>query len=249
VTGELAALNAVDVRSTLAGSVSAIRFKTGERVPANSIVAMVEPSNGIQSPGALEAALQRAQDDWTKKKEQAAAIESELARAEEWQREDLIARRDLEQANAQADLARAQVRLAQARVAQRQAMLAQRRALERHTRIVAPMTGVVVYRWVDVGATVTEAAAILRIADVNRLKLISKISARAGTNLRAGMTALLTTAGAPGKTFFGKVARVSHASDTPEQTEIEIEVSSDGGLRPGMVVEATIGSNPGEDRS
>ena len=42
VTGELAALNAVDVRSTLAGSVSAIRFKTGERVPANSIVAMVE---------------------------------------------------------------------------------------------------------------------------------------------------------------------------------------------------------------
>ena len=128
-------------------------------------------------------------------------------------------------------------------------MLAQRRALERHTRIVAPMTGVVVYRWVDVGATVTEAAAILRIADVNRLKLISKISARAGTNLRAGMTALLTTAGAPGKTFFGKVARVSHASDTPEQTEIEIEVSSDGGLRPGMVVEATIGSNPGEDRS
>ena len=76
----------------------------------------------------------------------------ELARAEEWQREDLIARRDLEQANAQADLARAQVRLAQARVAQRQAMLAQRRALERHMRIVAPITGVVVRRWVDVGA-------------------------------------------------------------------------------------------------
>ena len=173
----------------------------------------------------------------------------ELARAEEWQREDLIARRDLEQANAQADLARAQVRLAQARVAQRQAMLAQRRALERHMRIVAPITGVVVYRWVDVGATVNEATAILRIADVNRLKLISRISARDGTNLRAGMTALLTTAGAPGKTFFGKVARVSHGSDPPEETEIEIEVSSDGGLRPGMVVEATVGSTPGKDRS
>jgi len=249
VTGELSALNEIDAKSTLAGTIRSIRVKTGERVKANSIVAIVEPSNGLQNPGALEAALQSAQDDWTKKKEQLAVIERELARAEEWQREDLIARRDLEQANAQADLARAQVRLAQARVAQRQAMLAQRRALERHTRIVAPMTGVVVYRWVDVGATVTEAAAILRIADVNRLKLISKISARAGTNLRAGMTALLTTAGAPGKTFFGKVARVSHASDTPEQTEIEIEVSSDGGLRPGMVVEATIGSNPGEDRS
>ena len=226
VTGELAALNAVDVRSTLAGSVSAIRFKTGERVPANSIVAMVEPSNGIQSPGALEAALQRAQDDWTKKKEQAAAIESELARAEEWQREDLIARRDLEQTNAQADLARAQLRLAQARVAQQQAMLAQRRALERQARILAPIAGVVVHRWLDVGATVNEATAILSIADVDRLKLISRISAREATEVRAGMTARVTTAAASGKTFSGKVVRVSRASEVPEQTEIEIEVTS-----------------------
>lgn len=249
LTGELAALNAIDVRSTLAGRVSAIRFKTGERVRANSIVAIVEPSNGLQSLGALEAALQRAQDDWTKKKEQAAAIESELARAEEWQREDLIARRDLEQTNAQADLARARLRLAQARVAQQQAMLAQRRALERQARILAPIAGVVVHRWLDVGATVNEAAAILRIADVDRLKLISRISAPEATEVRAGMTALVTTAAAPGKTFFGKVARVSHASDTPEETEIEIEVSSGGGLRPGTVVEATVGSNPGEDRS
>jgi len=250
VTGELAALNAVDVRSTLAGSVSAIRFKTGERVPANSIVAMVEPSNGIQSPGALEGALQRAQDDWTKKKEQAAAIESELARAEEWQREDLIARRDLEQTNAQADLARAQLRLAQARVAQQQAMLAQRRALERQARILAPIAGVVVHRWLDVGATVNEATAILSIADVDRLKLISRISAREATEVRAGMTARVTTAAASGKTFSGKVVRVSRASEVPEQTEIEIEVTSDdGGLRPGMVVEATVGTNPGKDRS
>jgi RND family efflux transporter MFP subunit len=247
--GELAALNAIDVRSTLAGRVSAIRFKTGERVRANSIVAVVEPVNRMQNIGALEAALQSAQDDWTKKKEQATAIDSELARAEEWQREDLIARRDLEQTNARADLARAQLRLAQARVAQQQAMLAQRRALERHTRIVAPITGVVVYRWLDVGATVNEATAILSIADVDRLKLISRISAREATEVRAGMTALLTAAGTPGKTFSGKVVRVSRASEVPEQTEIEIEVTSDGGLRPGMVVEATVGSNPGEDRS
>jgi RND family efflux transporter MFP subunit len=247
--GELAALNAIDVRSTLAGRVSAIRFKTGERVRANSIVAVVEPVNRMQNIGALEAALQSAQDDWTKKKEQATAIDSELARAEEWQREDLIARRDLEQTNARADLARAQLRLAQARVAQQQAMLAQRRALERHTRIVAPITGVVVYRWLDVGATVNETTAILSIADVDRLKLISRISAREATEVRAGMTALVTTSVAPGKTFFGKVVRVSRASDTPEETEIEIEVSSNGGLRPGTVVEATVGSNPGEDRS
>jgi hypothetical protein len=64
------------------------------------------------------------------------------------------------------------------------------------------------------------------------------------------MTARVTTAAASGKTFSGKVVRVSRASEVPEQTEIEIEVTSDdGGLRPGMVVEATVGTNPGKDRS
>jgi multidrug efflux pump subunit AcrA (membrane-fusion protein) len=128
-------------------------------------------------------------------------------------------------------------------------MLAQDRALERRARILAPIAGVVVHRWLDVGATVTEASAILRIADVDRLKLICRTSARTATEVRAGMTALLTAVGAPGKTFSGKVTRINRASDAPEQTEIEIEVISDDGLRSGMVVEAVIGSNNREENS
>jgi hypothetical protein len=62
------------------------------------------------------------------------------------------------------------------------------------------------------GARVTEAAAIVRIADVNRLKLISRISAREGTNLRLV---------APGKMFFGKVVSNSRVSETAKQTVIE----------------------------
>jgi RND family efflux transporter MFP subunit len=249
LTGELSPLNAIDVKSTLAGRISAIRFKTGERVSENSIVAVIEPANRMRSTGALEAALRSARDDRTKKQEQLAVSERELVRTEEWVRKNLIARRDLEQAHAQADVARAQLRLAQARVAQQEAMLAQARALERRVRILAPIAGVVVHRWLDVGATVAEATAILRIAAVDRLKLISRISARDATEVRAGMTALLTAAGVPGKSFSGKVARVSRASDATEQTEIEIEVISDGGLRPGMVVEAAIKRSTGEESS
>jgi len=248
LAGELLAPNAIDVKSTLAGKISAIRFKTGERVSAHSIVAVIEPANRMQSTKALEAALRSAQDDRTKKQEQLAVRERELARTEKWVRENLIARRDLEQANAQADVARAQLRLAQARVAQQEAMLAQDRALEQRARILAPIAGMVVHRWLDVSATVAEGAAILRIADIDRLKLICRTSARNATEVRAGMTALLTAAGAAGKTFSGKVARVSRASDAPEQTEIEIEVISDGGLRPGMEVEAVIANN-GEENS
>ena len=240
LTGELSALESVDVKSTVTGRLSAIRFKTGERVKANSIVAIIEPADRTQSTVALEAALQSAQDDWRKKKEQLGVMERELARVEELVREDLIARRDLDQANAQADTARAQLRLAEARVAQQQAMLAQGRALDRYARIVAPMAGVVVHRWLDVGATVNESTAILTIADVDRLKLISRISARDASNVLPGMTAFLTTPGAPEKRFSGKVTRISPASNQAQQREVEIVAASGNELRPGMVVEAII---------
>jgi RND family efflux transporter MFP subunit len=242
LSGELSALKSVDVKPTVAGRLSAIRVKTGEHVRANSIVAVIEPVNRMQSTVALEAALQSAQDDWTKKKERLDVIERELARAEELVRADLIARRDMDQANAQADTARAQLRLAEARVAQQRAMLAQGRALDRHARIVAPIAGVVVHCWLDVGATVNESTAILTIADVDRLKLIARRSARDAMEVHAGMTALLTATDAPEKAFSGKIVRVSRALDTSEETEIEIQVTSKGELRPGMVVEARIES-------
>lgn len=94
----------------------------------------------MQSTGVLEAALQSAQDDRTKKQEPLAVSDRE-PRAEEWVHENWIAGRDLEQAHAQADLARAQLRLAQARVAQQEAMLAQGRALESRAQIVVPIAG------------------------------------------------------------------------------------------------------------
>jgi hypothetical protein len=53
--------------------------------------------------------------------------------------------------------------------------------------------------------------------------------------------------GAPGKIFFRKVASISRVSETAKQTVIENDFSPDGGLRPGMVVDGTLGSNLGEN--
>ena len=243
IAGELAALKEIDVASPLAGRVSQIRFKTGEHVNANAVVAVVQPDGVREMIAGIEAALQTAQIDSAKTKEQLAGTELELARAEELLRQDLIARRDAEKATSQVDLARAQVQLAEARVAQQKALLAQARAVERRARLMAPMAGVVVQRWVEIGAAVAESTAIVRIADINTLKLISRIPERNATELHVGMTVVLTTSDAPGKTSLGKIARVARDSNPQNGTEVEIHVASDGGLRPGSMVEAAIEAN------
>jgi len=249
IAGELAALKEVDVASPLAGRVSQIRFKTGEHVNANAVVAVVQPDGLMEMIAGIEAALRTAQTDSAKMKEQLAGAELELARAEELLRQDLIARHDVDKAISQVDLARAQLQLAEARMAQQKALLAQARAVERRTRLMASMAGVVVQRWVEIGAAVTESTAIVRIADVNTLKLISRIPERNATELHVGMTVRLTTPDAPGKTFLGKIARVARDSSPLNDTEVEVHVAPDGGLRPGSMIEATIEANNRGDGS
>jgi hypothetical protein len=63
------------------------------------------------------------------------------------------------------------------------------------------------------------------------------------------MAALITPTDAPEKVFSGTVVSLSRASEAPEETEIEILVTSNGELRPGMAVEATIEPDEGEESS
>ena len=242
--GRLYPTNEIDVVSRLAGRVSTIRFKTGDRVTANAIVATVESKSLTQSIATTDAALHAAQDDLVAKNEQLAAVDERLAQTRELYGQDLISRRDFEQASAAAATAEAQVELARARVAQQQAMLAQARTVERYTRVTTPMAGVVIRRWVDLGATIAASTPILTIADVDRLKLTASLSGRDFSDIRQGMAVVITDPNTPGENFIGKVARLTRSSRTEtNEIEVEVEVKSDGGLRPGVFVDVAVATS------
>ncbi len=243
--GELYPMRQIDVVSRLAGRVSAVRFKVGDRVAANAVVATVESKSLTQTIATTEAALRAAQDELAVKSEQLTGAEQRLAQTRELYGQDLISRQDLEQAGSVAATAEAEVALARARVAQQQAMLAQARAVARYTRIATPMAGVVIRLWVEVGATIAASAPILTIADVDRLKLTATLSDRESDQIQEGMRVAVSDAKTPGKIFLGEVARVT-SQTAANKTEVEIEVNSGGGLRPGVLVDATVLTNQSE---
>jgi RND family efflux transporter MFP subunit len=242
LNGELAPVKSVDIVSPVAGRVVEIRFKAGDSVRAGEVLATIHAGALAQRVANLEASTAAAEQALTTNEERLAEAEKQLARHRDFHRQDLIARRDLEQAQSRSETARAQVEFARTQLSQQEAMLAQARALWRLRRVSAPFSGVVSRRLAEPGAAVVESGRILTLVDVNSLKLTASFAGTHFANIRVGMTVEISMPAAPGQTLSGRVVRVyPPASDGLGNAQVEIHTAAaQGNFRTGMTVEAVI---------
>jgi RND family efflux transporter MFP subunit len=239
LSGELQPSTEVDVFSRLAGKLTEVKFKTGDSVTAGAVVASVFSGELSERIRVVEAGLHATRTQLQEREQQAAAADKQLARNKELYRRDLIARRDVEQAEIQATTARAQLELARAQIAQEEAMLGQARKLQQLARIVAPVSGVVA-RALPVGAPVNEARAIFAIAQIDRLNLVGAVPARFKNLIHVGMTAQVSLREGAGGARAGKVARLDGTA-AAEEIQLEITVDNrDRALAIGTAVEVAL---------
>ena len=238
ISGELQPNAEVDVVSRLAGRLTEVKFKTGDNVTAGAVVASVYSNELSERVRVVEAALTATRIQLQERQQQAAASDKQLAQVKELYRRDLIARRDVEQAETEAVTARAQLDLARAQLAQEEAMLKQARELQQLARIVAPVSGVVAAA-LPVGAPVNEARAILAIAQIDRLRLLGAVPAIFKELIRDGMVAQVSPR-AGGETRAGKVVRLDGTA-AAEEIQLEISVDNrDRTLAVGSAVDAAL---------
>ncbi len=125
---------------------------------------------------------------------------------------------------AQAQLRRRDVERARGEVAQIENQLAQQTVQLTETRIIAPISGEVVGKYLEEGELVASAtagfaqgAALVRIADLNRMQVRVNINEVDVARLRVGMAVDIEVDGIPEKTFSGKVAAIAPSSLTQNQ--------------------------------
>jgi HlyD family secretion protein len=150
----------------------------------------------------------------------------------------------VEAARVQITTTDSQVRLAETQIEQQRS--AQRMAQMRvdDTRIVAPFSGFISQRNLDVGAAVSNQAAatsnasigIVTLQDINPVKVQLEVPERDVARVGVGNVVRLTTDAYPGRQFSGKVTRVVHALDPRTRTMgLEIDIPNpDDLLKPGM---------------
>jgi RND family efflux transporter MFP subunit len=150
----------------------------------------------------------------------------------------------VEAARVQIATTESQVRLAQTQIEQQRS--AQRMAQMRldDTRIVAPFSGFISQRNLEVGAAVSSQAAatsnasigILTLQEIDPLKVQLEVPERDVARVGVGNVVRLTADAYPGRQFSGKVARLVHALDPRTRTMgVEVNIPNpENLLKPGM---------------
>ena len=242
--GQLQAVEVVDVISPVAGQLSRLQLKVGDKVAKGQTLATVRSRELLQRMEKIAAALEAATADLRQKESRLAEAEKVLARAHELHSRDLISGRDLKEAEAARDTARAQQALTHAQVAEQQAALEQTRYLLSVSKLVAPLNGVVTRILAEPGADVQISTPVFSVGAMEPLKVMIEIPEMDLDFVRDGVAARVRADALPDRVFEGQVTLLQPKLEKTQRVFIEVQLSNlDRLLVPGMKVEVTLVQN------
>lgn len=148
-------------------------------------------------------------------------LEANYRRATQLAEQKMVSANDVDQLRFDLDNARAQLRMAKLELA--------------YGNVTAPISGVVATRDIKPGNFVQINTPIFTIVDTSRLEATLNVPEREIEVLKAGQPVQLLVDALPGKTFDGKIDRVSPVVDAGSGTFRVISAFDGGGLlQPGM---------------
>jgi RND family efflux transporter MFP subunit len=244
--GQLQAVEVVDVVSPVAGQLSKVQLKAGDKVSKGQILATVRSHELLRRMEKIAAALEAATADLRQKESRLAEAEKALERTRELRKRDLISGRDLNEAEAARDTARAQQALAHAQVAEQQAALEQTRYLLTVAKLVAPLNGVVT-RIPPESTDVQTSTPIFSVGALEPLKVMIEIPETDLAFVRNGVAAQVRADALPNRVFEGRVTLLQSKLEKTQRVVAEVELSNrDRLLVPGMNVEVTLVQKNGQ---
>jgi membrane fusion protein, multidrug efflux system len=269
VTGTLAAYDQATVSAKVPGRLKAIAVDLGSVVKQGQIIAQLEQQDYQLRLQQAEAGLAQARarvglppegtDDridpvktGTVRQAQALLDDAKLKleRAENLVQRGVLARAQLDAADAEHKVALSRYQDAVEEIRNRQALVVQRRSeLEiakqqlADSSIYAPFDGVIQEKRASVGEYLAAGAPIVNVVRMDPLRLRAEVPERESRNVRVNLAVRVTLEG-DANTYSGKIARISPTITAQNRVLIvEAEVHNNGQLRPGSYARAEIVSD------
>jgi RND family efflux transporter MFP subunit len=267
VTGTLAAEDQVVIGTKVPGRLAEIAIDMGTRVRRGQVVGRLDASDYRLRVEQAEAALQQARarlglavtgTDERVDPEQTSIVRQARAVLEEAQltrdrsaklmEQNLIARAQLDAAEANLKVAEGRYHDALEEVRNRQALLAQRRSeldLARQqladTTMVSPIDGAVALKQASVGEYLGAGAPVATVVQIHPLRLRVNVPEREAADVRTGQAVRLSVDGDP-TVYHGRVVRLSPIVQEQNRTlSVEAEVPNERAmLKPGAFARADI---------
>jgi RND family efflux transporter MFP subunit len=200
----------------------------GSKVAKGDLLAEIETPEIDQQLSQAQAARDQA----------AASLElarSTLVRWEGLRKKDVVSQQDL-------DERRSAVTQSQANLAATEANVGRLRQLEDFKRVLAPFSGVITRRNVDVGDLIDSSRLLFTLSQTDPLRVYVNIPQAYAQLVKVGQKVTVSQAELQGQRFQGQLVRTSAAIDTATRT-MQLEVSlpnSEGILMPGAYVKVEL---------
>lgn len=240
--GSLRAQERVDVTPRVNGRLLERLVDLGDNVSAGQLIARLDDDEIRQQVQQAEARLTVSEATVTQRAAELENARIVLERAQGLRDTELISAQDFEAARTRYDVAVSQLALANAQVTQSVAGLEELKIRLDQTRIVAPISGVVGRRFVDVGAMLSASTPIVTLINIDQVILVGNVSEQELTKISVGNAASVTVDAIPDARFEGDVARISPLLDPQTRTgEVEIRIDNpDAVLKAQMFARATL---------
>ena len=241
ISGTLAPRSRVPVKPKLPGTLEQVLIDIGDRVSVGQTIATLDRREIDAQADAAVAAVAVARAGLESAEAGLANATLEHERAKNLFEKGALPRQRLDAAETSHRAARAQRELAAASLAQAEAALRRAREVQRNATITSPVTGYVVERNYDAGATPGDKPVVV-IADLRQMKLEAGVSELEAGRLRVGMKARVAVQAKPGETFDGELAAIApEADERNRHFRIDVRVPNDArALLSGMYATARI---------
>ncbi|OEY99410.1 MULTISPECIES: efflux RND transporter periplasmic adaptor subunit [Stenotrophomonas] len=207
-TAALEARAESQVVAKTSGVALAVLVEEGQQVRAGQPLVRLDPDRARLAVAQSEAQMRK--------------LENSYQRAQKLVGQQMVSAADVDQLRYDLENVRAQYRLATLELS--------------YTTVVAPISGVIASRSIKTGNFVQINTPIFRIVDNSRLEATLNVPERELATLRPGQPVTLVADALPGKSFPGKVDRISPVVDAGSGTFRVVSGFGEGaeGLQPGM---------------
>jgi len=237
LTGTISAYEDVNVFSKVGGSkVIRIYKEVGDLVKSGEVLAELETEmidaqlkQAYASKASVQATIRQAEV-------QLHTIKKDYERIKKLYEEEVVPKQQLDQIEGQFLSAQAGLEAAKRKLEEVEALIKQLELTKSYHRILAPASGIVSERKIEVGEIATVSSPLFRINKISELKVKGSVPENYLYGIRLGMEAQVLVDAYPDKRFSGKVRLISPTVDPKTRTaEVEIKIDNEELLlKPGM---------------
>jgi HlyD family secretion protein len=254
--GKVQAQKKVDLSATIAGQITHLAVKEGDRVKKGQFLLQIDQTNPRASARGAEASLRALEHDAESARASLEQARADFRRADGQHRAGILAEADFDRARTALATAGQALEGSRRRADQARAAMEGARDMLAKTTLVAPMDGIITSRQVEegevavIGVQNSPGTVLLTISDMSTVESEMEVDETSIPSVKVGQQARISIDAYPNQTFSGVVTEVGSSpiasvtgATSTEAIKFKVKVQighPPADIKPGLSVQADI---------